>query len=348
MVLPEPITFPWMRTTQDTRARPADPEWHPPKRLKVLPAAQAAAQARLAEAQNWILANPVPNTDSTYSSCQLQWHEFCQRHGIRPLEATEAEVVLFMKELQERGLAVGTINSVALSAIAAEHKLISSEPPTRSGLVREAKRVVARIAKQPGPGKRPLLASHVRDIVAQTGERQIEIRDAFLVTLMMAAFLRESEAADLLVEHVWLEVIDGTEVLFVLIKKSKTSPQNHTVVVGAATANPAVCPIQQYKRWMRMRNPKAKYLFHQCTGKRTAKLGHKTPCGILKKLLERIFVDPKEFGSHSCRKGGCTAAAQAGVKVRILKRHGNWKSDAVFLYIHESLEEKLSVSRAIF
>jgi hypothetical protein len=72
-----------------------------------------------------------------------------------------------------------------------------------------------------------------------------------------------------------------------------------------------------------------------------AKLGHKTPNGILKKLLIRIGVDHSAYGSHSCRKGGCTAAARAGIEVRVLKRHGNWKSDAVYTYIHESLEEKL-------
>jgi hypothetical protein len=68
----------------------------------------------------------------------------------------------------------------------------------------------------------------------------------------------------------------------------------------------------------------------------------------LKKLLGKIGVDPTEYGSHSCRKGGCTAAALAGIEVRVLKRHGNWKSDAVNTYIHESIEEKLSVSQAIF
>jgi hypothetical protein len=64
----------------------------------------------------------------------------------------------------------------------------------------------------------------------------------------------------------------------------------------------------------------------------------------LKKLLKRIGVDPKQYGAHSCRKDGCTAAALAGIEVRVLKRHGNWKIDAVYTYIHESIPGRSSVS----
>jgi site-specific recombinase XerD len=176
----------------------------------------------------------------------------------------------------------------------------------------------------------------------------IDDRDNFLISLMMAAFLRESEAADLEDTDIWLDVQDGVEMLLILIIKGKTDQgrSGHTIVVGAATDILVACPIALYKRWKARRNPNAKYLFHQMNS--TKKLSHKTPNGIMKKLLERIQVDPKPFGSHSCRKGGCTAASARGINIRILMRHGRWTSDAVFAYICNSLEEKLSVSQAIF
>jgi hypothetical protein len=66
------------------------------------------------------------------------------------------------------------------------------------------------------------------------------------------------------------------------------------------------------------------------------------PNKILKKLLKcRPDVDAALYGSHSLRKNGCTEAAAAGVQIRLLKSHGNWKSDAMFLYIKSSLEERL-------
>jgi hypothetical protein len=53
------------------------------------------------------------------------------------------------------------------------------------------------------------------------------------------------------------------------------------------------------------------------------------------------------YGSHSLRKGGATAAAATRVRMHLLKRHGRWRSDAVFIYIVDPLVARLEVSRAI-
>ena len=48
---------------------------------------------------------------------------------------------------------------------------------------------------------------------------------------------------------------------------------------------------------------------------------------FLQKLTSLGF-DAKQFGLHSLRSGGATAAAQAGVPDRLFKRHGRWRSEA--------------------
>ena len=83
-------------------------------------------------------------------------------------------------------------------------------------------------------------------------------------------------------------------------------------------------------------------------GGRWVRMGSKTPNHRVKDLLRRIGVDPTQYGSHSCRKGGCSKAAAAGVELRVLKRHGRWKSWAVFLYIHDSVKKKLEVTSALY
>jgi site-specific recombinase XerD len=308
----------------------------------------SSPESRLEDAKAWILAHPVPNTEAAYSTYNKQFHALLKRQGAPSMPAEPASVVNFMEELVDRGLAVGTINSVALSAIAAEYKLVDFQSPTSSSLVRAAKLVVGRKATPPGPGKKPLTVDHILAIVDSSSEKLIDVRDSCLVTVTMAAFLRESEAADLLVTDCWLELVGLVEVLVILIVKSKVDGlrKGHTVVVGPATSHPHICPVKQFKRWKQVRRRDAAYLFHHAGS--ATKLSSKTPNGILKKLLGKIGVDPTEYGSHSCRKGGCTAAALAGIEVRVLKRHGNWKSDTVYTYIHESIEEKLSVSQAIF
>jgi integrase len=264
------------------------------------------------------------------------------------LLARPEHVVLFMKTLTKGGLRISTINSVALSAIANDFKLLDQTSPTASKLVRQAKKVVERTAKPAGPGKLPLPPAYVVAMVESSSGSLIDDRDNFLISLMMAGFLRESEAADLEDADVWLSIQDGIEMLLVLVNKSKTDQERrgHTIVIGAASDLTKACPIALYKRWKQRRNPNAKYLFHQKGS--TKKLAHATPNGIMKKLLIRIKVDPKPYGSHSCRKGGCTTAAARGINIRVLMRHGRWTSDAIFAYISNSLEEKLSVSQSIF
>ena len=44
--------------------------------------------------------------------------------------------------------------------------------------------------------------------------------------------------------------------------------------------------------------------------------------------MERARVDTAQFGLHSLRAGGASAAANAGVPDRLFKRHGRWRSKA--------------------
>ena len=55
-----------------------------------------------------------------------------------------------------------------------------------------------------------------------------------------------------------------------------------------------------------------------------------------------------EYGTHSLRSSGTTAAARAHVAERLIQRHGGWKSaSSKNCYISDSLEDALSVSRAV-
>ena len=55
-----------------------------------------------------------------------------------------------------------------------------------------------------------------------------------------------------------------------------------------------------------------------------------------------------EFGLHSLRAGGATAAANAGVPDRLFKRHSRWRSEnAKDGYVEDSVDKRLSVSRSI-
>ena len=56
----------------------------------------------------------------------------------------------------------------------------------------------------------------------------------------------------------------------------------------------------------------------------------------------------KQFGLHSLRSGGATAAAQAGIPDRLLKCHGRWCSEsAKDGYVKDSLTALMLVSESL-
>ena len=68
---------------------------------------------------------------------------------------------------------------------------------------------------------------------------------------------------------------------------------------------------------------------------------------FLNKLAELGF-DPKQFGLHSLRSGGATAAANSGVPDRLFKRHGRWRSEsAKDGYVKDSVSALMSVSQSL-
>ena len=52
--------------------------------------------------------------------------------------------------------------------------------------------------------------------------------------------------------------------------------------------------------------------------------------------------DPSIYSSHSLRRGGTSYLRSVGATIEELKVRGDWKSDAVMLYIQQPLEERIA------
>ena len=62
-------------------------------------------------------------------------------------------------------------------------------------------------------------------------------------------------------------------------------------------------------------------------------------------MIEKIGLNAKDLGLHSLRSGEASTAAKMGVKNRLFKRHGRWKSESVKDgYVKDKLKELLSVT----
>ena len=63
-------------------------------------------------------------------------------------------------------------------------------------------------------------------------------------------------------------------------------------------------------------------------------------------LLECLGINPRPYSFHSFRRGGATAAFNAGVTVLDLQRHGTWKSGAFSDYVTKPCPSKSRVAAA--
>ena len=135
--------------------------------------------------------------------------------------------------------------------------------------------------------------------------------------------------------------------MFIQKSKNDQDRHGHTVLLGKAK-NQGVCPINWFKLFLLVCDRGADKLFHQKGKKQGLAPASVNP--ILKRLLDAAHIQDVDIDlltSHSCRIGGATAAAAAGVNLRLIMRHGNWRSYSVFLYIRDSMADRLSVSQSI-
>jgi integrase len=232
-------------------------------------------------------------------------------------------------------------------------------------LVGDAKDVAKKLAPEPIK-KKPLTMEMLEGIMGKAEkENQFKAtRNAFLVMLMMYAFLRQSEAVALTVDDVKIEEVkeEGRtqEVLCIRVKKAKNDQlgKGHVrLLQGASGQGEAgglgVCPLRWYRKYMADKavtegqGDKAGAHLFEKLGKEKGPLGTRTPCHIVQQLLINEGMDKEEaskFGSHSSRRGGVTEAHLEGVPYLAIRRHGNWASDAVSEYIQTGIKEQLSVT----
>ena len=51
--------------------------------------------------------------------------------------------------------------------------------------------------------------------------------------------------------------------------------------------------------------------------------------GLFLQVLQVVRIKAKLFSRHRLQTGGASAAASAGIKDRLFKQHGKWKSKSV-------------------
>ena len=295
----------------------------------------------------WVESKRNQNTKDSYSTYAKQYLDYAALKNFDP--KSEITLASFMKASLERGLSRSTINSSIVAAVADLYRF-DDDRMSRGALVTQVKKVVKENTPTPIQ-KKPLEMELIKRMATLVTPSFVHVRDFFMILLMTVCMLRESEAVALLADDVTLEFMGGAWCLVVLVQMSKTDQERagHTILVSPSPLR-LNCPLFWFSVYDHMRVKGSGFFFHQAKGARRnvmEGLSVNTPCHIVKNRLTEIGIDSSDYGSHSCRRGGATAAVAANVDIHLVKRHGNWKSDAVYLYVVDSVKARLSVSDAV-
>ena len=171
---------------------------------------------------------------------------------------------------------------------------------------------------------------------------------------MPLAFLRYDELAKLR----YCDVTFSPLRMAVHIASSKTDQYRQGDNVLVARTGSATCLVNMLERYYTMAALSTQSKLHLFrgivvtkNGKRLRSQGSLSYTRLRELFLSKLFqlgFDPKQFGLHSLRSGGASAAANAGVPDRLFKRHGHWHSEsAKDGYIKDSVSALMSVSESL-
>ena len=302
-----------------------------------------------------VLQSKAPATVKKYAGAFSRWKRWAvTKPNIDIFPAKPFQVALYLSYLVRTAKTSAPIEE-ALNSLSWAHTLAVVEDPTDHPLVKQvvagAKRILAHKTSKKEPITAEMLHQLYDKFVSKDAELPI-IRTMTICLLGYAGFFRFSELASLKESDV--KFYEDHVELFV--ESSKTDQYREGAWVPIARTGSEICPVAMLERYWnlgKISGDTDRLLFRGLT---PTKQGYRLrPSGgisytrvreLLLDKLKEVGLNPKEFGLHSLRSGGATAAANAGVPDRIFKRHGRWLSEnAKDGYIKDKLGDRLSVTR---
>ena len=103
--------------------------------------------------------------------------------------------------------------------------------------------------------------------------------------------------------------------------------------------NSILCPVQAIKTLIKTQKLSDKNgpLFQIMTKKGMVPLVAANTRSVLNLAVISLGLNPRHFTFHSFRPSGASLAFNGNVALENIKQHGNWRSEAVWLYLQNTL-----------
>ena len=290
----------------------------------------------------------------------LRWRTWASQYSeVNVIPADPLYVALYMLDIYQEARTAAPVN-LAFYSISWAHKTAGVEDPTSSVLPKMIREAAPRTLAYFCNKKQPFSVDMLSDIVHKFSCDTRSISDLRLVAMVLVAFagfLRYKELANLRLS----DVVFKPTYMKLFLEQSKTDKYRKGVWVFIAHTYSELCPVKALHRYLfraGFRSYSEEFIFRGITrNKNVAQrrlkttnvpLAYTTARSLILKALGELGYDVSQFGTHSLRAGGATAAANRGVEDRLFRKHGRWISEkSKDRYVHEDVAHKLVVSQSL-
>jgi site-specific recombinase XerD len=280
------------------------------------------------------------NTVRAYKSDFDDFSLFCVQNGFKSLPSEPKIVSLYLTHLSTRDIKMSTLKR-RLVSIGVIHKLkgyyLDTKHPSIIENVMGIKRRKGSIQK----GKKPLLINSLKQIINVIDEDKTNdiktIRDRSIILIGFSGGFRRNELVSL--DYDDLDFVP--EGLKITLKRSKTDQFGEGTLKGLPYFESSqYCPVLSIKKWIKISNINSGPLFRRFSkGSKLTdnRLTDQTVALLIKKYLNLVGIDSKNYSGHSLRSGFATSAAESGVEERsIMAMTGHKSTEMVRRYIKEA------------
>ena len=280
------------------------------------------------------------NTVRAYKSDFKDFGLFCAQNGFKSLPSEPKIVSLYLTYLSTKGSKMSTLKR-RLVSIGVIHRLKGHYLDTKHPSIIENIMGIKRRKGSIQKGKKPILISHLKQLIDvidnQDNEDIKKLRDRSIILIGFSGGFRRNEIVSLDYED--LDFVE--EGLKILIRRSKTDQFGEGLVKALPYFDsPRYCPVVSLKNWIVISKINSGALFKRFTkGSKLSehRLTDQTVALLIKKYLELVGIDSKNYSGHSLRSGFATSAAESGAEERsIMAMTGHKSTEMVRRYIKEA------------
>lgn len=294
------------------------------------------SQSAINEKRNYYESQSLAgNTWRAYRSDLKDFANWCESKQRNPVPCEVDDLIEYIIELADKKK-VSTLER-RLIAITKIHKEYGYESPVKTEAFRKVLQGIKRVKRVRPDRKKPLIVELVLEMVFTIPGDRKGVRDKALLLLGFSGAFRRSELVGLNIEDLRFNE-NGMDVF---IKQSKGDQEGKGLFIGIPHGrNPKTCPVQAVKQWIDAADMEKGPLFRRLTKNQRVmdvRLSTKSVGNLVKEHVERIGLNPNEYGAHSLRAGFITTASSLGKSEYSIMKHSRHSSVQVFrIYIRES------------